>query len=120
MAARKTWKVRVDGQDTFERVQTLSRALQLPEEQVVTEALEMYWQTKEPEVKRYISNLFGQTALFDEQRQAQGAQEVSHDSQQHHEPAQTYQGQPNEVVPGQVEPQRYGNAPEGGNNGNSY
>jgi hypothetical protein len=114
MAAKRTWKVKVKDQGTFERVQTLSRALQLPEEQVVTEALEMYWQTKESEVKRYVSNLFGQTALFDEQRQAQGAQEQPRDVQEEQGPVREYHGQASNVVPGQQEVQRPDSAPEGG------
>lgn len=68
MAAKRTWKVKVKDQDTFERVQTLVRALGLPEEQIVSEALQTYWDAKEPQVKQYVSNLFGDTALFDQTR----------------------------------------------------
>ena len=72
-AQRKMYKVKAKNNETIERVQTLVRALGMPEEQIVTEALNQFWATKESEVKQYVGKLFGETALFDESRPLQAA-----------------------------------------------
>lgn len=67
----KTCRVKSVNTSTYERIQTLVRALGMPEEEIIEAAINQLWRTQEQTVKNYITGLFGNTALFDNERRTQ-------------------------------------------------